>query len=588
MSDYKNNNLDECKESSFLKKVINNLLISTGQPEFDVDFYRNYYGDLQNFDDIFLYDHYLKWGKNEGRVTSQKHLDQLISSTGESDFDIDFYRNYLSKMHICKLIDNYNAWGKNENNILSCSTESSFETVNIDGVSVNFYYLYPDFDIQIYKSFNPKLGLSSKNDVFKHYHNHGFTANNNYFKYDFTVGKDYNYDIINIDKDLIHNHYYFRLLDNLNELIEYRKQYEKKYYIFNKESFYRYYKDFDYQYYKNRYFKNNETISETDILLYYHTNGKYKKHIINNKINIIVYSPPYDIKCGGILVMHKLVKLINEKYNDKFCAKLFMCNNLKYENPFCNEFAKIDELNDNTIVVYPEIISGNPLNAKHVVRWILLDLGIEMPLDHYKKWGVNDLVYYWETKENIKNYKQLSCPFLNPIFKNKNCQERNETCYLIKKGRLIHKNIEYMHPEESICIDNLNLNEINDIFNKCKYFYSYDPNTAYVIFAAICGCIPIIYPIENLSENDYYKNRIFNLNNTIYNKGIVYGNDDNKIFVAEKNINDCYDFYSDLFHLHATSIDSFLADILNLKINENAELNNTVSYIFHQIGNEIN
>jgi hypothetical protein len=62
MSDYKNNNLDECKESSFSKKVINNLLISTGQPEFDVDFYRNYYGDLQNFDDIFLYDHYLKWG----------------------------------------------------------------------------------------------------------------------------------------------------------------------------------------------------------------------------------------------------------------------------------------------------------------------------------------------------------------------------------------------------------------------------------------------------------------------------------------------------------------------------------------------
>lgn len=84
--------------------------------------------------------------------------------------------------------------------------------------------------------------------------------------------------------------------------------------------------------------------------------------------------------------MHYLAKVINDLNNPKFKAKLFIYNNLKYDNIFCNDFATIDELDDNTIVIYPETITGNPLNCKNVVRWILLELGIEMPLDHYINW----------------------------------------------------------------------------------------------------------------------------------------------------------------------------------------------------------
>ena len=67
---------------------------------------------------------------------------------------------------------------------------------------------------------------------------------------------------------------------------------------------------------------------------------------------------------------------------------------MKYDNIFCNDFASIDEINDNTIVIYPEIISGNPLNCKNIVRWILLELGIEMPSDHFRNWQINDLIYH--------------------------------------------------------------------------------------------------------------------------------------------------------------------------------------------------
>jgi hypothetical protein len=127
-----------------------------------------------------------------------------------------------------------------------------------------------------------------------------------------------------------------------------------------------------------------------------------------------------------------------------------------------------------------------------------------------------------------KNDKQLCCPFFNNIFSNKNLQNRNKTCYLVKKGRLIHKNIKYIHPENSICIENLSLEEINYVFNQCNVFYSYDPNSLYIIYAAVCGCTAIVYEIDGVSEKDYFNSLILNFDNKIYNKGIVYGINEKK------------------------------------------------------------
>jgi len=555
------------------QKQLKQFIVSTGQPDFDVKFYRNYYTDLKDFNIRRLIHHYNNWGKNEGRVTSQKQLNELIASTGEPDFDVDFYKNYhkdLTRFHVCKLVEHYNKWGKNEGRFFC---EKQLKQEQFDELIVSIGNVNPNFDPEFYTMFNKGSHVIENFQI----------VNDNYFTYDFTVGEDYNYGKINIlDKNLIHCHHHFRTIDNFADLLEYNKKYIKKYYFFNKESFYRYYNDFDYEYYKNRYFNDNNEITENEVLFYYHSKGKYKCHVVNNKITFVVYSPPYDIKCGGILVMHYLVKLINEIYNNKYQAKLFMVNNIRYDNPFCNEFARIDEINDNTIVIYPEIVSGNPLNAKHVVRWILLELGIEMPLDHYKKWGLNDLVYHWETKENTTNYKQLSCPFMNPIFKNVNNAERTKTCYLVKKGPLIHKNINYMHPPNSVCIDKLSLQEINNIFNECKFFYTYDANTAYIIYATICGCIPIIYPIDGISEKEYFKNRMYNFHDVIYNKAIVYGNDANKInYILENKLNENNkEYYQKLFDLYQiTTISKFLEEMY-LHIDKNFQLNNTVKEIF--------
>ena len=569
--------------------------------EFNCDFYRFFHEDITkyNFTDEELKFHYDNYGKHEGRLTCEKQFYEVYP-----DFDVNFYVNFyddLSKVGFnnYQLMKHYKDNGIREERLI-CNE--------------NFYGTFSNFDIKFYYHFYndlSKAGLHSKYRLMKHYEDNGIREgrlicekqfyeaypefdndnnfyvnfhkdtnvecsniekyklmkkyqdgdNENYFKNNFIVKEDYTFDENNIDTELIYSHYFFRKINNFEDLLKYNNKYIKNYTFFDKKSFYRYYNNFDYEYYKNRYFKDNSEITECEILYYYHTNGKNNRHIINNKINIIIYTPPFNVKCGGIVVMHYLAKLINEKYNDKYQAKLFMHNNIRYENPFCNDFARIDEINDNTVVIYPEIVSGNPLNAKNVVRWILLELGIEMPLDHYKNWNSTDLIYHWE-----KIDKQLCCPFFNPIFKNNNLQnERTETCYLVKKGPLVHKNINYIHPPNSVCIDNLSLNEINNMFNKCKYFYSYDANTAYIMYAAVCGCIPIIHEIDGVSEEEFFKNKVYNFENNIYNRGIVYGNNLDKInYILENELNKNNEgYYRHLFDMcQKQTIPPFLENFL--------------------------
>jgi hypothetical protein len=485
-------------------------------PDFNLAFYK-LHSDLNFSKDIDYFNHYHNYGKIENRIINLKSFNKLYPN-----FDIEFYKlhNDLIFKNDIEYFNHYHNYGRNELRLIN----KEF-----------FYKLYPDFDLNYYKKFNNNLNFNNNINYLNHYYTYSNNHNNQYFKNDIDF-TDTNFDkkLDNILMDKIYNHEYIRKIKTHSELINYYQKYQKKFFIYNEKSFYEIYSDFDLQFYKNKYFINTDK-SDFDIMLYYHLHGKFNGDLINNKIKIIIYTAPFSNKCGGIVVLHYIAKLINEYNPNKYYAKLFILNNLRYNNIFCNNFASIDEVNDNTVVIYPEIVSGNPLNCKNVVRWILLALGIEMPIDHYKNWAKSDLIYHWEAKDPTLN--KLTCHYINPIFYNNN-YDRSTTCYLIKKGRLIHSNINYFHLNDSIDIENLSIEEISNIFNKSKYFYSYDPKSMYMIYALICGCVPIIYPLENITKEEYFKTTIFYKNGVIYNKGIAYGNSSEEITYAENTLID--------------------------------------------------
>jgi len=515
--------------------------IAQAYPEFNHEFYRNNYPDLAYMNDKQLELHWLQWGKNEGRVYN---MDKAYP-----EFNHNIYRNNypdLAHMNDKQLELHWLQWGKNEGRQLTV---------------IGFESSFPGVDLIYYRDFNPELGGLSGDNLKRHYIQTGEKNNDNFVNHKYNVS-NYSKNEFASNSDF-HNRSPLYKITTKNELMT---KYPRKLYICNKEQFDIYYNGFDFQYYRNKYF-NGTDISDYEIMKYHHITGKNNGNSINNRVKIVIYTPPLDINCGGIIAIHNMAKTLNEL---NIQTKLYVYNGITYNNIFCTNFAHMDEIDENTIVVYPEIVSGNPLGATRVVRWILLELGIEMPLDQWKKWGVNDLVYYWEPK---KEGKQLCLNWYNPIFTNNNINgPRNNTCYLVKKGRLIHKNINYMHPQNSICLDDIHdLQYISNVFNRCKYFYCYDPNSSFTIFAASCGCIPIIYPISGVSSEEYFQARMFNYEGTIYNKGIVYGNNINDINRASMEINSLGDYYPRLFDMYKKTVVSFISEI-----NQYNQLTNSV------------
>ena len=232
----------------------------------------------------------------------------------------------------------------------------------------------------------------------------------------------------------------------------------------------------------------------------------------NSKLNdvqdlkFIIYAPPFDENSGGNLALHRLCDLLN-KQGERAYIWLWGGQSQPHKSGICERFntpfAKISDLSDNAIVVYPEVVSGNPLMAKNVVRWLLYKPGFFTGEVNYGK----DELFFYSQKEFIppefntpeENRLGIWLSFLD-VYRQTNYGRRKGTCYILRKG----KNRKIVHNiKNSILIDGKSNQEIAEIFNNTKCCISYDLHTAYTAYAALCGCIPIVIPESGLSKEEW-------------------------------------------------------------------------------------
>ena len=248
------------------------------------------------------------------------------------------------------------------------------------------------------------------------------------------------------------------------------------------------------------------------------------------KRNIYIYSPSSDKNSGGISALYNLYNFLNDKAIN-FNIHIF--NYDIYQN-----ISKI-KLNDTDIVIYPEIIEGNPLNAKHVIRFILFSLELNNRNNIQQTWNETDYIIQWlKWDKNISKYIQIYLPFIDLDYKNINLERIDGTCCLIKKGEFFYNifdMINEINEKKYIFLDNLNKEQIINKFNTCKYFYTYDPVTAYILYAIICGCIPIIKPLQNYNKEEYIKT-FLSCDLCSLKNGFAYGDDNDEIEFAEKTL----------------------------------------------------
>lgn len=258
-------------------------------------------------------------------------------------------------------------------------------------------------------------------------------------------------------------------------------------------------------------------------------------------MKFIIYSPIYREDSGGVIVLHKLCSLLNEQGHEaliwhdlkptmnefssiigwkkllKYIGNLFF----QYQNvrsPYGLKRATMSDI-ESSVVIYPEIVEGNPLYAEKVVRWLLNKPSAITGKTSFEQ---GDLIYFyhphfndWVLNPNAKHHLNLM-EIMDDTYNQTNFGVRHGCCHMVRKGE---NRIHDQHPEGSILLDGKSHSEIAEIFNRCEYFVSYDLYTMYSRYAAMCGCIPIVVPANGVTK-EFWRPDIQN------RYGIAYGWDE--------------------------------------------------------------
>lgn len=264
----------------------------------------------------------------------------------------------------------------------------------------------------------------------------------------------------------------------------------------------------------------------------------------------IIFAPSYRATNGGGVVLHRLCALLNDLGYEAYLTRFY--NGVPvYSNNFLHPLSRLVgrslwnvftpfrvhpgwdtpliknpkiPLGDEWIAVYPEIVFGNPLRAKSVVRWLLHKPGFH---DGYFMFGNSEYhidfnsfaqdFFYPGCKKadfslNVVNFPYDKFNKVGALPK----ELRKGTAYCLRKGRgkrIVHD------LRDSVFIDGMSHDRVASIFKRVKTFISYDPYTAYSSFAVLCGAESVVIPDPGVDKASWFPNSEDRL-------GVAYGFED--------------------------------------------------------------
>ena len=182
---------------------------------------------------------------------------------------------------------------------------------------------------------------------------------------------------------------------------------------------------------------------------------------------------------------------------------------------------------NNTIIIYPESLYGDPLWGKNIVRWLLYHYRFT---DSPEAFGKNDLfVCYREVFNDYGLNPELHSLHINyfdsSLYRQYNYGERHGNCYILRKGK---NRADLPQSFDGPVYDNdIPEEDLVKMFNEHEYCYSYDTQTFYSSIAAICGCKSIVVMEPGKTEKDYRKS------DDRPHYGVAYGNSPEQLKYAE-------------------------------------------------------
>jgi glycosyltransferase involved in cell wall biosynthesis len=234
----------------------------------------------------------------------------------------------------------------------------------------------------------------------------------------------------------------------------------------------------------------------------------------NNNVIFYIVAPPYITQSAGIRVLHLLCHLINAQEGClAFIAYQPGTGHWKiknYTNPSLHTpFLAAKEIKQHKkngllpIVIYPEVVWGNPYQATRVARYLLNFPGLLGGPVNYQN---TDFIFSYDKHIHVASLNsqyELFIPSLNrENFWFKGDEDREVTCFYASKYQKLGGKVKGL-PEGAVEItrgkkDSLSQKEVGNLLRKSKVIYIFE-NTHLIYEAIMCGCPAVIV------FNEYFK-----------------------------------------------------------------------------------
>jgi O-antigen biosynthesis protein len=218
----------------------------------------------------------------------------------------------------------------------------------------------------------------------------------------------------------------------------------------------------------------------------------------------LIWAPAWTPRSSGTRVLHLLTHRLNEAGEKAYlvCASPgeYVSNPL-LNTPMATEmllrFYAGEQIDP--VVVYPDIVQGNPCKARHVVRYLLAPAGLYGG-DSWEKFGKKDLVFTYRTDidEDKKRNGVLTLPTFDPkIWYPPPVAARSGACYYAHKYDKIHGNKLLEESAGAVRLEG-SWKEIAAVLRKSEVCYLYEMSEV-AVTAAMCGC-----PVKELAVGTYW------------------------------------------------------------------------------------
>jgi hypothetical protein len=216
-------------------------------------------------------------------------------------------------------------------------------------------------------------------------------------------------------------------------------------------------------------------------------------------IPYLIWAPSYRRNSGGISVLHQLCHNINQTKGAAWITTPH--TNPALKTPYADPRKQRELVSAGAIAIYPEIVTGNPLRAKRVVRWVLYKPGV---LGGQPTYDPHETVYAYNQMLFQDGYKDiLSLPMTETALFRPPERPQNRSGALVYVGK--GKRPSHLPAGTEITREWPSSREVlARLFQHAEVFYCYDPLTALTDEARLCGC-PVVLSGDGAFDRTRYE-----------------------------------------------------------------------------------